>query len=131
MGHSRYRPMGIPVGQTVGQFYRIRKNMKVTRKSFEFHPTAAEIKERRKIAHQLAAEEGYDESLLQSLIGESFNFFEMGDNHSSLCFLCGEKLVVPCVAWFGCDDSGNGELWLHTDCARQFAEKLLAEYHRT
>ena len=64
-------------------------------------------------------------------LGGSFNFFECSDKHSSICFLCGEKLTVPCIMWSGCDDISDGELWFHIECAKIFGQKLLAEYQRS
>jgi hypothetical protein len=101
-----------------------RSAMKVTSGSFQFHPSFKDIRERKEICRQ----EGYDESFA----GEPVNFFEMGGEHPSVCFLCGEKLTVPCVMWVGPVDikSTAGELWLHRECAREFGEKLVEEYNR-
>jgi hypothetical protein len=51
------------------------------------------------------------------------------------CYVCGEKLIVPCIFWAGWPRSqelGNDryQIWLHPGCAMYLAEKFLADVQR-
>ena len=92
--------------------------MIVTQKAFDWQPSPEEIQERIKSCREAGIETDWK-------TWEPWNFFELGGKHSSLCFLCGEKLTVPCIMWVGPDDAGNGELWFHIECAKIFGQKLL------
>ena len=50
-----------------------------------------------------------------------------------LCFLCHEKLTIPCVFWQGAprsrsaSDSERIQIWLHPECAESFCMRLLRD----
>jgi hypothetical protein len=54
--------------------------------------------------------------------------WEVGGN----CFLCGEKLTLPALAWSGCDkDDGNklSHIAVHPDCAPRLFLGMRDDWH--
>lgn len=52
------------------------------------------------------------------------------------CYVCGEKLVIPCIFWHGnprsknLENSDRCQIWLHPACAAKLAEKLLGDVQK-